>query len=125
MKLGIVKILLAISALTIFSQFSVADPASAQKTIASIVAGMNHFPSDAQKQALQAIADDESSGSNMQMIANTVINIQHAASAEGKAAMGQIIANDNASDNAKALAKIVMAFNHMASAEAKEILAAL
>jgi hypothetical protein len=125
MKLSIVKILLVIGAVSVFSQFSMADPASAQKTIASIVAGMSHFPSDAQKEELQAIADDESSGSSMQMIASTVINIQHAASAEGKAAMGQIIANDGAPNNTRALAKIVMEFNHIASAGAKEILAAL
>ena len=125
MKLGFVKILLAIGAVTIFSQFSVADPATAQKAIANIVAGINHFPSDAQKQELQAIANDETAGSSMQVIASTVINIQHAANAEGKAAMAQIIADGEAPDSAKALAKIVMAFNHMASAEAKEILAAL
>ena len=125
MKLGVIKILLMIGAASIFSQFSVADPATAQKAIANIVAGINHFPSDAQKQELQAIADDETAGSSMQVIASTVINIQHAANAEGKAAMAQIIADGEAPDSAKALAKIVMAFNHMASAEAKEILAAL
>jgi len=125
MKPGIIKILLVVGAVTIFSQISVADPASAQKAIANIVAGINHFPSDAQKQQLQAIADDESAGSSMQVIASAVINIQHAANAEGKAAMAQIIVDGEAPDSAKALAKIVMAFNHVASAEAKEILAGL
>lgn len=125
MKLSIVKILLTIGALSVFSQFSMADTTSAQKTIAGIVAGMNHFPSSAQKEELQAIADDESSGSSMQMIASAVINIQHAANAEGKAALGKIIADGGASDSAKALAKIVMEFNHVASAEAKAILADL
>lgn len=125
MKLGIGKTLLTIGVVGLFSQISMADPASAQKTIAGILAGMNHFPSDAQKVELQAIADDEASGRGNQMIASAMINMQHAANAEGKAAMAQIIAYDGAPESTKALAKIVMEFNHMASAEAKEVLAGL
>ncbi|NQV70696.1 MAG: hypothetical protein HQ498_11790 [Pseudohongiella sp.] len=125
MKLAITKKLAAIALIGLFSQISLADAASAQKTIAGIVAGMNHFANDAQKAQLAAIASDDSSGRGMQMIATAVGGIQHAATAEGKASMDQIIGYDGASAEAKALAKIVMEFNHMASAEAKAELAKL
>lgn len=125
MKSGITKKLIAIVALGMFSQFALADEASAGKTIAGIVSGMNHFPNDAQKRELTAIVNDDASGRGMQMIATAVINMQHSATAEDKAAMQQIIDFDGAPANVKALAKVVMEFNHMASAEAKEVLASI
>ena len=125
MKLGITKKLLAIALIGLFSQFSLADAASAQKTIVGILAGMNHFPNDAQKSELMAIAGDESSGRGMQMIATAVGGIQHAPTDEGKASMNQIIGYAQASANVKALAEVVLGFNHMASADAKATLAGL
>jgi hypothetical protein len=114
---------LAIALSVLFSQVALADPASAGKTIAGILSGMNHFASDAQKAELAAIAADESSGRGMQLIASAVAGIQHAPTAEGKAAMEQIMGADQAPASTKALAKIVLEFNHMASADAKAVLA--
>ncbi len=94
------------------------------KTIAGIVAGMNHFPSDAEKATLTAIVDS-SERRGVQMIASAVLNIQHAANAEGKETMGQIIAFDGAPANVKALAEVVMGFSHMESVAAKATLADL
>lgn len=125
MKFGTGKKLITIALLTLFSQFAMADAASAQKTIAGILAGMSHFPNDAQKAELMAIAEDESSGRGMQMIATAVGNIQHAATAEGKASMNQIIGYDGAPAETKALAEVVLGFNHAASDEAKAALAML
>ena len=125
MKFSTTKKLLAILSIGLFSQFAIADMASAQKSIAGILAGMNHFPSDAQKTELMAIANDEASGRGMQMIATAISNIQHAATAEGKESMNQIIGYAQASASAKALAEIVLSFNHMASADDKETLASL
>lgn len=125
MKLKPTKKLIAILALGLFSQFSLADAASAQKSIAGILAGMNHFASDAQKAELASIAGDDSSGRGMQMIATAVSGIQHAPTDEGKASMNQIIGYDGASMEVKALAEVVLGFNHTASAEAKEALAKL
>lgn len=125
MKKGITAKLVAIVSIGLFSQFSLADAASAQKSIAGILAGMNHFASDAQKAELASIAGDDSSGRGMQMIATAVSNIQHAATDEGKASMNQIIGYERASAEAKALAEIVLGFSHTASAEAKAALAKL
>ncbi len=115
--------LLVVAVASVFSQFALADAASAQKTIAGILAGMNHFPSDAQKAELMAISSDESSGRGNQLIASAVHDIQHAPTAEGKAAMQQIIDYPQAPAETKALAKVVLEFNHMASADAKAVLA--
>lgn len=116
---------LSIISVGLFCQFSLADAASAQKSIADILSGMNHFASDTQKSELMSIAADENSGRGMQMIATAVGNIQHAATAEGKESMNQIIGYDGASADTKALAKIVLDFNHMASADTKAELAKL
>lgn len=115
--------ILAIGSITLFSQFALADAASAQKTIVDILAGMNHFPSDEQKTELMAIAADENSGRGMQMVATAVSNIQHAPDAEGKASMEMLIDYERASDDLKALAAVVLGFNHMASDDAKAVLA--
>lgn len=125
MKFSTSKKLIAIASIGLFSQFALADAASAQKSIAGILAGMSHFASDDQKAELASIAGDDSSGRGMQMIATAVSNIQHAPTDEGKASMNQIIGYANASAEAKALAEAVLGFNHMASDEAKEALAKL
>ncbi len=125
MKLGITKTLLLIALTGLFSQVTLADQASAQKTIVGILSGMNHFPNDAQKAELMAISNDESSGRGYQMIATAIMGIQHAPTAEGKASMEQIIGSAQAPAAVKAVAKAVAEFNHMASADAKAALAAL
>ncbi|MBL4582827.1 MAG: hypothetical protein JKY29_13530 [Gammaproteobacteria bacterium] len=115
--------LLAVGSIALFSQFALADAASAQKTIVDILAGMNHFPSDEQKAELMSIAADENSGRGLQMVATAVSNIQHAPDAEGKASMEMLIDYERASDDLKALAAVVLGFNHMASDDAKAVLA--
>ena len=127
MKLELTKKLLAIATIVsigLFSQFSLAQDDTDLKTIAGIVAGMNHFPSDADKATLMGIAEN-SERQGVQMIATAVGNIAHGADAEGKAAMGQIIAFDGAPANVKALAEVVQGFMHMASDDAKAVLAGL
>ncbi|HJN94181.1 MAG TPA: hypothetical protein QGF41_00505 [Gammaproteobacteria bacterium] len=124
MIIEIAKKLLVIVSIVLFSQFSLAQDDGDLKTIAGIVAGMNHFPSDAEKATLTAIVDS-SERRGVQMIASAVLNIQHAANAEGKETMGQIIAFDGAPANVKALAEVVMGFSHMESVAAKATLADL
>ena len=109
----------------LFSQFSVADNASAIKEIADIVASINHFPSDADKASLRAISDDDSLFDGIRAMATAVSNIAHAANADGKAAMASLQAMDQIPDRPKALAGIIANFNHTASAEAKATLAEL
>ena len=110
----------------LFSQFSMAqDNASAIKEVADIVASINHFPSDADKDRLMAISDDDSLFDGIRAMATAVSNFAHAANADGKAAMASLQAMDQIPDRPKALAGIIANFNHMASADAKATLAEL
>ena len=65
-----------------FSQTAVAqDAGAALKTIADIVASLNHFPSDTDKAALAEIEANANLPQGVRNMANTVANISHAASA--------------------------------------------
>lgn len=125
MKLTLVRKMIAIALIGVFSQFSMADNASSTTEIAGIVASMNHFPSDADKAKLMAISGDDSLAGGVRSMAMAVTNIAHAANAEDKAAMADIAGNAEASDGAKALAGIIGNFNHMASADDKAKLSEL
>jgi hypothetical protein len=120
---------LLIAAIGLFSQFAVAQGNTANlaavKQIADIVASINHFPSDADKMALNAIIDDSALSDGIHAMASAVVNIEHATNAEGKTAMAAIQANDGAPVRAKALAGIIASLNHTASADAKAELAQL
>jgi len=110
----------------LFSQFSMAqDNASAIKEVADIVASINHFPSDADKDRLMAISDDDSLFDGIRAMATAVSNFAHAANADGKAAMASLQAMDQIPDRAKALAGIIGNMNHTASADAKATLGEL
>ncbi|HIF74997.1 MAG TPA: hypothetical protein EYG31_05700 [Porticoccaceae bacterium] len=126
MKITLIRKLVAVALIALFSQFSLAqDAGGAIKQIADIVVSINHFPSDADKAALADIAGNDALPENLRNMATAVSNISHAASAEGKAMMASIQANGEAPDRAKSLAGIIASLNHMPSDEAKATLAEL
>ena len=126
MKITLIRKLVAVALIALFSQFSLAqDAGGAIKQIADIVASINHFPSDADKAALADIAGNDAFPEGLRGMATAVANISHAANAEGKEAMASIQANDQAPDRARALAGIIANLNHMPSDEAKATLAEL
>ena len=124
--MNLARKIIIIAIVGLFSQFSMSqDNASAIKEVADIVASINHFPSDADKDRLMAISDDDSLFDGIRAMATAVSNIAHAANADGKAAMASLQAMDQIPDRPKALAGIIANFNHMASADAKATLAEL
>ena len=126
MKITLIRKLVAVALIALFSQFSLAqDAGGAIKQIADIVVSINHFPSDADKAALADIAGNDALPEGLRNMATAVSNISHAASAEGKAMMASIQASDTAPDRAKSLAGIIASLNHMPSDEAKATLAEL
>ena len=125
MKFDITKKIVLIAFIGLFSQFSMADNATAMRDIAGIVASINHFPSDADKAKLAEIAADDTIAQGLRNMATAVANISHSTNAEGKAAMEQIMGSDQAPDAAKALAGIIANLSHMPSDEAKATLAAM
>lgn len=108
--------------LTAFAPHAIAGDALA--TMAKIVGSLQHFPSDADKEALAAIAAAENSES-VKTVANAIANISHKVGSTDKAALEAIAANDAESAALRELATIVAGLNHMPSADAKTALAAL
>ena len=124
MKIALTRKLAVATLALLFAQFVSADHhnPTAFREIASIVASINHFPSDADKAKLAEIAADESIAENLRIMATTVANINHSATAEGKAAMAAIQAGD-APDVGKTLAGIIANLNHVPSDEDKATIA--
>ena len=128
MKNTIVKQLLLICALGLFSQLAVAQVdanSAAAKQVADIVVSLNHFPSDADKVTLAAISGNTALVQAVRDMATAVANIQHSATAEGKSTMAALQASADIPDRGKALAGIIASLNHTASADAKAQLAQL
>jgi len=96
-----------------------ADNATATKSIAGALLNLNHFPSDAEKAELVAIAEDDGVGRAFRAVANAVANIQHSAQDSDKDIMNRIIASERAHDNAKMFAEILLNLNHSVGEEAK------
>jgi hypothetical protein len=123
MKLTGIKNIALILALGLFSSAALAQ--SSAKTIADIVASVNHFPSDEQKSTLMAIANDSSNSEAIRAIAKAVHDMQHAASAADKEKLQAIAADAAASGAERTLAEVVAGFNHMANDATKATLAAV
>jgi len=120
--------LILVTAIGLFSQFAMAqDGANAQalKQIADIVAGLNHFPSDADLVTLDAIIANAELAQGVRDMANTVASIEHSANEEGRGAMEAIQGNAQAPEPAKVLAGIIASISHTASDDAKAELARL
>lgn len=120
-----VKKLIAAVLICAFAPFVYADNDQATEVIAGVLMSLNHFPSDDDKMALQALVDDDGVGPAFKAVANAVMGIEHSASEDGKAAMAQVLEAEDADPRAKSLAQVVMDLNHGASDEAKAAVQAL
>ena len=60
---------------------------SSAETMAAILIDLNHFPTDAEKETLQAIVDDEAASEQERTVASAMINLQHKATAADKEKM--------------------------------------
>lgn len=98
--------------------------AGAVATMANIVIGLKHFPSDADKAALAAIADSDASDS-VKAVANAIAGISHKASDEDTATLATISEDDSEPAELRELASIVNGLMHVPSAEAVAALQSL
>lgn len=120
MKITLIRKIMAVALLGLFSQFSMADNASSATEVAGILVGMNHFASDADKAKLATIAADDSLAQAVRDMASATANLNHASNDADKALMAGIVAAEQAPERAKVLAAAISGFNHAASADAKE-----
>jgi hypothetical protein len=86
-------------------------------TLADILTGMNHFPSEADKAALSEVAADATVSDNLRAIADAIAGIAHTPTAEDQARLNGILASDSASAEEKTLAKAVLRFEHKLTVE--------
>lgn len=123
MKKIFYKTLLTLGLILVGSQISLAaDNAAATRTIADVLLNFNHFPSDAEKAELMALAEDDGVGRAFRIVASAISNIQHTVTADDKDIMNRIIASDRAHDNAKLFAEILLGFSHAPSDDVKALL---
>jgi len=93
-------------------------------SMAGIVLSLQHFPSDADKAKLAAIAGGDGSDS-VKTVANAIAGINHKVSDADKVALMAIAADEGEPADLRQLAGIVAGVNHVPGAEAKAALAAL
>lgn len=86
-------------------------------TLAGILADMNHYPSDADRRKLDAIAGSSDVDDDLRAIARAIAGIEHTPTAEAQARLNGIIASDAATEAEKTLAAAVLRFEHKASVE--------
>jgi hypothetical protein len=100
-------------------------PAENVKTIAGILAKMNHFASDAEKKTLQGIVASPTATAPEKTLAEALMNVQHTATAADKAKLEALMKDSSAPEAARTIAGIIAGLNHTASAAQKETLTKL
>jgi hypothetical protein len=99
-----------------------AAQSTAVQTMATILSGLNHFPSDAEKQTLQGLIDAESTTAHERTVAQALLNVNHTPPAADKPKLQAIVDDASAPAGVKTLAGVLVNLNHTPSAEEKEAL---
>ena len=121
---------IAIVGLTLSLGLTLGTPAlcaevGSAETMAAILIDLNHLPTDAQKETLQAIVDDGAASEQEQAVATAMINLQHKATAADKEKMKAIMDDESASADLRELAGVVYRLNHKPDDSDKAKLSAL
>lgn len=95
------------------------------ETMAKITMNLNHFPSDDDKAALEAIVDSDESSEEEAAIAMALTNLQHKVTEADAERLTAIVEDPESDASARELAGIVLKINHAASADDKAVLATL
>ena len=90
------------------------------QTMAGILMKLNHFPTDADKEALKRVTDDKAATAQEKLIATILMNVQHKIRPEDKPKLEGLIKTPDAPASLKTLATILINLNHTASDAEKE-----
>ena len=106
---------------------SIANAGESQgvQTMAGILLQLQHYPSDAAKQTLGKIAEDNSVSADERTVARALMNVQHTVAASDKPSLEAIVNDEKAPTSVKTLASVLLRLNHMPSDNDKEKLRAL
>jgi len=89
------------------------------KTMATILAELNHHPGSSEKQQLKSIVNNSHASAHSRTIAQAMINLDHSVSGADKSKLKKIVNDANASENERELANILLNLNHKASSADK------
>ncbi|HIG39132.1 MAG: hypothetical protein ABGY96_05590 [bacterium] len=81
-------------------------------TMASVLVKLNHFPTEADKQALSKIVDDKASDETDKQLAEIISGIAHRVSDKDKEILRGMLFNEDLSDDTKAIAKTILGIEH-------------
>ena len=117
---------LALAMLGAFMTLNVALGADdAIGTLARITMSLNHYPSDADKEELNAIIESDETTDEEVTIAMAILNMQHTVGAGDAQRLDQLVADDLVEESVRRLAEILLHLNHTPSDEDKAALSAL
>lgn len=95
------------------------------RTIAGILAKLNHFPNDAEKTTLRGIVDSASATAHEKTLAQALVNMQHAVGAADKPKVEALAQDASAPASVRTIAGILARVNHTASEADKAALTKL
>lgn len=97
------------------TQLSLADE-TAIGTMAEIMINLKHFPSESDKQRLQAIADSSERSEAEIVVAIAITNFKHQAAAADNEKLNAIVADETTPAELRDLAAVIVSTNHSPSA---------
>ena len=82
------------------------------RAMASMLASMQHFPSEEDQVKLQEILDQDSSTDNEKTLASAIMRIEHQSNAEDALSLDSIIESETASGSIINIAIVIKNFSH-------------
>ena len=121
-----IRQLAAICLFALFTPFLVAGSGDEPvATMAGILMGVNHYPSDEEKAKLAKIAGNPDNSEAIKTIAMALHDMEHKVSAGDREKLQAIVDSEGTDENVKTLAEVLMNVNHKASDDAVARLKAL
>ena len=101
------------------AQAGKATPAAADskavKSMAGILASLNHFAGDAEKKTLKEIVDDKASSAGEKTVAQALLGVQHKVTDADKAKLEALVKDTATPASLKTIAEVVLKLNHTPS----------
>jgi hypothetical protein len=94
---------------------AVAPASQNVKTIAGILAKLNHFANDAEKKTLQTIVDSTTATAHEKTLAQALIGVNHTVTAADKPKLEALAKDQSAPEPVRTMATILASLNHTAS----------
>jgi hypothetical protein len=116
---ALISFAIALTLATSFAAAAMQAPSANVRTMAGILAKLNHFPNDAEKATLGGIVKSDTATAHEKTIAQALINTMHTANAADKPKLEAVVKDSAAPQGVKTLAGVIASLNHTASAPEK------